>query len=129
MQPLDLFVLKRRHRGCIYLCNHSNMNLLSGSNMKGVSIYGQLILSLLFIRWCIIFLKKFQIIRIKADSPLTRLSALNSSRHIQFHYYLISSEPDNFLSYHNLYFFVVSDSCSTCSNLWNRFIGYTTEKV
>ena len=39
MQPLDLFVLKRRHRGCIYLCNHSNMNLLSGSNMKGVSIY------------------------------------------------------------------------------------------
>lgn len=99
------FVLKRRHRGCIYLCNHSNMNLLSGSNMKEVSIYGQLILSLLFIRWCIIFLKKFQIIRIKADSPLTRLSALNSSRHIQFHYYLISSEPDNFLSYHNLYGF------------------------
>lgn len=39
MQPLDLFVLKRRHRGCIYLCNYSNMNLLSGSNMKGVSIY------------------------------------------------------------------------------------------
>lgn len=30
---------------------------------------------------------------------------LNSSRHIQFHYYLISSEPDNFLSYHNLYGF------------------------
>ena len=39
MQPLGLFVLKHRHRGCIYLCNHSNMNLLSGSNMKGVSIY------------------------------------------------------------------------------------------
>ena len=36
---LRSFALKRRHRGCIYLCNHSNMNLLSGSNMKGVSIY------------------------------------------------------------------------------------------
>ena len=46
-----------------------------------------------------------QIIKIKADSPLTRLSALNSSRHIQFHYYLISSEPCNFLSYYNFYGF------------------------
>ena len=39
MQPLDLFVLKWRYRGCNNLCNHSNMSLLSGSNMKGVSIY------------------------------------------------------------------------------------------
>ena len=45
MQPLDLFVLKRRHRGCIYLCNYSNMNLLSGSNMKGVSIYEYFLLN------------------------------------------------------------------------------------
>lgn len=49
--------------------------------------------------------KQYFTIKIKADSPLTRLSALNSSKHIQFHYYLISSEPYNFLSYHNLYGF------------------------
>ena len=52
-----------------------------------------------------IILKQYFTIKIKADSPLTRLSALNSSKHIQFHYYLISSEPYNFLSYHNLYGF------------------------
>ena len=52
-----------------------------------------------------IILKQYFTIKIKADSPLTRLSALNSSRHIQFHYYLILSELYNFLSYHNLYGF------------------------
>ena len=36
------------------------MNLLSGSNMKGVSIYGQLILSLLFIT-C--FIDRWEIMR------------------------------------------------------------------
>ena len=36
MQPLDLFVLKRRHRGCIYLCNHRTLIFPEKSATKSV---------------------------------------------------------------------------------------------